>query len=413
MIGSLHPVMGSGRLRAMNLELDPVRVLVLSIAVLWVGELITQKLAPLRRFSIPIAVTGGVLCSLVVALLDVFAGLHISFDLAIRDTLLLVFFSTIGLSAKLAALKEGGRMLAILGAITVAFLLAQNAVGIALATAGGQHWAYGLIGGSISLAGGHGTAITWGALAEQAGFEGATAFGLAFATFGLICGGLVGGPIAKRLIERHGLRAAQGAGPKASPPTAAEAAPVSVTSTQVIRTILFLAICVGSGHVLNEALRERGTVLPGFLTSMFIGIALTNLADLREKPVDATVVDLFGNISLHLFLAMSLMSMQLTQMAGAFGAVAIVLVAQVALAVVFAIHVVFRFCGRDYDAAIIAAGYAGLGLGATPVGVANMNAVTSRFGPSPKAFLVVPLVGAFLLDIVNAFVIQAYIGILR
>ena len=181
----------------------------------------------------------------------------------------------------------------------------------------------------------------------------------------------------------------------------------------MIRTILFLAICVGTGGELNEVLRERGAVLPGFLTSMFVGIALTNLADLRKKPVDAGALDLLGSVSLHLFLAMSLMSMQLTQLIGAFGAVAIVLVAQVALVVFFAIHVVFRFCGKDYDAAIIAAGYAGLGLGATPVGVANMNAVASRFGPSPKAFLVVPLIGAFLLDIVNAFVIQTYIGILR
>jgi ESS family glutamate:Na+ symporter len=185
-----------------------------------------------------------------------------------------------------------------------------------------------------------------------------------------------------------------------------------VTSAQVIRTILFLAICVGVGGELNALLRERGTVLPGFLTAMGVGILLTNLADARKRPVDANVVDLLGNVSLHLFLAMSLMSMQLTQLAGAFGGVVLVLIAQVALAIVFATQVVFRLCGRDYDAAIISAGYAGLGLGATPVGVANMNAVTSRFGPSPKAFLVVPLVGAFLLDIINAFVIQTYIGIL-
>ena len=335
------------------------------------------------------------------------------FDLEIRDTLLLVFFSTIGLSAKLGTLKKGGRTLAILGGVTLAFLLAQNAVGIAMATASGQHWAYGLIGGSISLAGGHGTAITWGTLGEEAGLKGATALGLTFATFGLICGGLVGGPIAKRLIRRHGLEGPgdeKGDADKGA--VASEDASVSVTSNQVIRTIFFLAICVGSGDELNDLLRTHGTVLPGFLTSMLVGIVLTNLADARKKPVDSSVVDLLGTVCLHLFLAMSLMSMQLTQLAGSFSGVALVLVAQVALAVVFATQIVFRVCGRDYDAAIIAAGYAGLGLGATPIGVANMNAVTSRFGPSPKAFLVIPLVGAFLLDLVNAFVIQTYIGIL-
>ncbi|MCG8591597.1 MAG: sodium/glutamate symporter [Proteobacteria bacterium] len=408
--------LGLSTLAFVGIEFDASRVLVVSIAVLWLGERVTKQLDFLQRFSIPIAVTGGILCSLALALLEVFADVRVRFNLELRDNLLLIFFSTIGLSAKLATLKEGGRTLAILAGVTVAFLVAQNAVGIAVATAAGESLGYGLLGGSISLAGGHGTAITWGALAEEAGFEGATALGLAFATFGLICGGLVGGPIAQRLIRKHRL------GDETAIPAAEESdsgaegdadAPVSVTSAQVIRTILLLAICVGIGGELNDLLRSRGTVLPGFLTAMLVGILLTNLADARRRPVDADVVDLLGNVSLHLFLAMSLMSMQLTQLAGAFGGVALVLVAQVALAMVFAIYVVFRFCGRDYDAAIIASGYAGLGLGATPVAVANMNAVASRFGPSPKAFLVVPLVGAFLLDILNAFVIQTYIELLR
>lgn len=399
----------------MIVELDPLRVLVVAIGVLWLGGRITAKVEGLQRFSIPIAVTGGILCSLIVAALELLAGIEVSFDLSLRDSLLLVFFSTIGLSAKLGTLKEGGRTLAILGGVTLVFLVAQNAIGVSLAVASGQHWGYGLMGGSVSLAGGHGTAITWGALAEEAGLAGITALGLAYATFGLIAGGLVGGPIAQWLIRRHDLSEPDAPAHDDSPTadgTPAEEESVSVTSDQVIRTILLLAICMGIGGELNELLRERGTVLPGFLTAMLVGIVLTNLADARKRPVDDGVVDLLGNVSLHLFLAMSLMSMQLTQLAGQFGALALVILAQAVLAAGFAIYVVFRVCGRDYDAAIIAAGYSGLALGATPVGVANMNAVTSRFGPSPKAFLVVPLVGAFLLDIVNAFVIQGYIRIL-
>ena len=189
----------------MAVELDTVRVLILSIVVLWLGGWITQSIASLRRFSIPIAVTGGILCSAVVACLDLLADVKVSFDLGVRDTLLLVFFSTIGLSAKLATLREGGKTLAILGVITVAFLVCQNAIGVSIAWALGSEPAYGLVGGSISLAGGHGTAITWGALGEEAGLEGATALGLAFATFGLICGGLAGGPVAQWLITRHQL----------------------------------------------------------------------------------------------------------------------------------------------------------------------------------------------------------------
>jgi ESS family glutamate:Na+ symporter len=387
------------------IELDTLRVLILSIVVLWLGSQITNNVGLLQRFSIPLAVTGGILCSVIVALLDVFADIRVHFDLEIRDSLLLIFFSTIGLSAKLRTLKEGGRTLAILGVVTLVFLAAQNAVGIAVMTASGKEWASGLIAGSISLAGGHGTAITWGALGEEAGMQGATSLGLAFATFGLICGGLVGGPVAQWLIRRHGLAgpgASEAAGLEGDSSLPTHRQPVVVTSSQVIRTILFLAICVGIGGELNDLLRARGTVLPGFLTAMGVGILLTNLADALDRPVDTHEADLLGDVSLHLFLAMSLMSMQLTELAGVFGSLVFVLMAQIALAVAFAVYVVFRFCGRDYDAAIIA----------TPVAVANMNAVTSRFGPSPKAFLVVPLVGAFLLDILNAFVIQTYIGML-
>ena len=152
--------------------------------------------------------------------------------------------------------------------------------------------------------------------------------------------------------------------------------------------------------------------MPGFLTSMAVGIVLSNSADLFEQSLDVKVIDLFGNVSLHLFLAMSLMSMQLAELAGHVGSVVVILAAQMTLVAAFTIGIVFRLAGRDYDAAVIAAGFSGLGLGATPVGIANMNAVTSRFGPSPKAFLVIPLVGAFLLDILNAAVIQIYVGLL-
>lgn len=397
------------------IELDPIRVLILAIGVLALGNALTARFDALRRFSIPVAVTGGILCSLGVAALDLLADVRVVFDLSIRDDLLLTFFATIGLSAKLRLLKEGGRTLALLGGATLLFLILQNGIGVSLAALMGQPIAYGLMGGSVSLAGGHGTAITWGQLAVDAGYEGATALGLAFATFGLILGGVVGGPIATRLIRRHSLVPDSGAeAPEAESEQAssAEAERFSVTGSQVIRTLLCLAIAIGVGEELNRWIGDRGVVLPGFLTAMGVGILLTNLADLRKAPLNTEAIGLFNQVSLHLFLSMSLMSIQLTQLAGAFGPVLFVLAGQVVLAAVFASLVVFRICGRDYDAAVMAAGYAGLGLGATPVGVANMNAVTSRFGPSPAAFLVIPLVGAFLLDIINAFVIQLFIRIL-
>jgi ESS family glutamate:Na+ symporter len=399
----------------MTFELPVVRVLVLSILVLWVGGAITAQIGWLQRFHIPIAITGGLLCSILLAVADAAFGIQVSFDLALRDTLLLVFFSTIGLSAKLQLLREGGKLLAILAVATLGFLIAQNAVGMSVATLLGLDLGVGLIGGSVSLAGGHGTAITWGEVASQAGFPGYTALGLAFATFGLVCGGVVGGPIAHYLIERHQLRDENSVAdePASKEASGDEEVEVSITSRRVLRSLLLLAICVGSGQELNDLLGESGVVLPGFLTSMAVGILLTNGADALKQSLDADTLDLFGDVSLHLFLAMSLMSMPLMQLAGSLGPVFVILAAQVVLVSIFAIFIVFRLAGRDYDAAIIASGIAGLGLGATPVGVANMNAVTSRFGASPKAFLVVPLIGAFLLDILNAGVIQGYIALFR
>lgn len=398
------------------IELDTLRVLVLSIVVLWVGGYITSHVGFLRRFSIPIAVTGGLACSLVLTGLEGFADIDVALDLSLRDVLLLTFFSTIGLSAKLRLLVRGGRLLAILGLATIAFLVLQNAVGTAIVAAAGEPPARGLLAGSVSLAGGHGTAITWGQVAIDAGFPRGLSLGLAFATFGLICGGLVGGPIAEYLIERHELAPnephADPPGKDAPPASDPDDEAISVTPRRVIVTLLCIAICIGVGAELNRWIDERGIVLPGFLTAMATGIVLTNVADLRRRPLDENEITLFNQVSLHLFLAMSLMALDLMELAGVFGPILVLLAAQVALAVAFAIFVVSRVCGRDYEAAVMAAGYAGLGLGATPVGVANMNAVTSHFGPAPAAFLVIPLVGAFLLDIVNAVVIQLYLELL-
>ncbi len=388
--------------------LDPVRVLSLSILVLWLGKFVDQRLPFLSHNNIPSAVSGGLICSVAVALLAVFADVKVSFDLEMRDTLLLVFFSTIGLSAKFSQLAAGGRALAVLLLITIGFLLAQNIGGVAVATAFGADPRYGLLAGSISFAGGHGTAITWGTLMGKDGaLPGAIDLGLACATFGLILGGLVGGPIAKRLIAKHNL-----AGSARQESSVPDDAPthVPVTLDGMLRSLILLAICIGSGATVNSFVTSQGLQVPGFLTAMGVGIVLTNVMDLLGKEIAKDSVGLISDISLQLFLSMSLMSMQLLSLGDALGPLAVVLTIQVIIMVLFAYFIVFPALGRDYDAAVIASGFAGLGLGATPVGIANMHAVTSRFGVSTKAFLVVPLVGAFFLDIANAAIIQTFLS---
>ncbi len=392
-------------------DVSPIDVLILSILVLYLGLYINRKVKFLRDNYIPPAVTGGLICSAVVAVVRQAGDIEINFDMQIRDVLLLVFFSTVGLSAKLATLKEGGKALVVLVIIAAVFLVVQDATGIGLALLFDVHPAYGLMAGSVSFAGGHGTAIAWGGEADAAGLAGASEIGIAFATFGLIAGGLMGGPIAKRLITKHGLRA-----PAASPGTAVEEKRDETGGAgelfNILTAILILAICVGLGSVVNRWLFAEGVLLPGFLTAMGVGIVITNLSDVLRFKMNSVAIEKSGEVSLNIFLSMSLMSMQLWALAGAVAPIVAVLLVQVLVITFFAAFVVFHFMGRDYDASVISAGFVGLGLGATPIAIANMDVVTSRFGPSPKAFLVVPLVGAFFIDLLNAATIKFFIGVI-
>lgn len=388
---------------------DPLDGLIISILVLFLGMYLNRRIRFLGENYIPPAVTGGLICSGIVAVIMWTTGIEISFDMEIRDVLLLVFFSTVGLSAKFSTLKEGGKALAVLVAIAAVFLLLQNATGVGIAVLFGVHPGYGLLGGSVSFAGGHGTAIAWGAEAEAAGLVGAGEVGIAFATFGLIAGGLIGGPVAKQLITRYKLEGPAAAGAGAAEAEKLEKAPALF---DILIGILVLAICVGLGDVVNRFLFEKDVLLPGFLTSMFVGIVMTNLADLFKLKIHGEQMGRASDVSLNIFLSMSLMSMQLWALADALGPITAALIIQMLVITLFVVFVVFRFMGRDYDAAVMSAGFVGLGLGATPVAIANMDVVTRRFGASPKAFLVVPLVGAFFIDMLNAAVIKFYIGVI-
>jgi len=397
----------------MEISLHGSDVLITSIVVWFLGASVNRKVSFLNRFSIPLAVTGGLICSTLVALLYAFADIKITFDMVMRDNLLLIFFSTIGLGAKLSLLKEGGKALALLLLVASFFLIIQNVTGVLLIKSMGGHPAYGLFGGSVSFAGGYGTAIAWGGVAEEAGLKMAKEIGIAFATFGLIAGGIIGGPIGEFLIKRQKLE------PVSSDAATAPLEKISGNETAVLAppigsvlgTILLLAICVEIGDLVNRMLFTSGVTLPGFLTAMMVGIIITNGADLLKIKLSDVALERSSELSLQLFLCMSLMSIQLWTLAQAIGPILIVLSAQIVVITGFATWIVYRVMGRDYDAAVIASGFVGLGLGATPVGIANMNAVTSKYRPSPKAFLVIPLVGAFFIDLVNALVIKFFAGL--
>lgn len=397
------------------IEVTLMDMLSMSIIVLFVGMYLNRKIRVLGDNYIPPAVTGGLLFAAGSLLVYIFADAQIEFDMRMRDMLLMVFFSTVGLSARLGQLASGGKALLLLVCVAGVFLLLQNLVGVGIAMGWGVHPGYGLMAGSVAFAGGHGTAIAWGQFAEAAGLEGAAAIGLAFATFGLVAGGIIGGPIARQLIERRGITgpSAEDTNQAAGIASASDREDHSNWLYNVLVSVLMLTLCVSGGDIVNRFLADEGVRLPGFLTAMFVGIIITNIADSMKRPLNPAVVEKFGNVSLHVFLAMSMMAIQLWTLSGAAAAIMVVLILQVLMMTMFAIWVVFKVMGSDYDAVVIAAGFTGLGLGATPVAIANMNAVTSAYGPSTKAFLVVPLVGAFFIDILNAGVINFFIGIIE
>ena len=391
------------------MELSQRQTIIIAILVLFLGKWLTTKVAFLREYSIPEPVSGGLIASILFGALFGIFGLEFQFDLEIRDTLLIVFFTVIGLSSKMKTLAQGGIPLMILLGLAIVYLFIQNLTGVSATSIAGQPSEIGIIAGSVSLAGGHGTAIAWAPrFIEDYGISNAMEFGIACATFGLVLGGLIGGPLGKFLINHYKLEPSGDAQLTIGNLHEGEESPIEYMT--MLRAIGVIAVSIGLGLSINEGLQQLGLMLPEFVTCLFAGIIMINglpvVAPYINIPDRSRSAALISELSLGLFLAMSLMSLQLWTLGGLGVVILITLVAQVVVTVLFTVFVVFRFMGKDYDAAVMSAGFAGLALGATPTAIANMSAVTAKFGAAPKAFIVVPLVGAFFIDISNAIIIQ-------
>ena len=398
-----------------TLQIEPFMTVTIGIVVLFVGKRLNNAIPALREFSIPEPVTGGILFSVLFALIYLITGVGVEFELTARDVLLIYFFTTIGINASFKDLLSGGKPLVILLAITIAYMFLQNLTGITVAGLFDQPSTVGMIGGTVSLIGGHGTAIAWAPrFAEEYGVANAMEIGIASATFGLILASSMGGPIAKFLISRYKLQPE-----KIDPPDVGvtkEQGKVGIGHLDFLDAVLAIHICIIVGLLLNHGLAELGLKLPDFVTCLFAGILITNLIPKNFPRLTGTAwpsrtpaMALLADISLGTFLAMSLMSMQLWTLADLAGPIFAILAAQVAVAVLVILFVVFPAMGRDYNAAVVSAGFAGYSMGATPTAMANMSAVTQRYGASHMAFIIVPLVGAFFIDLVNAVMIQFFL----
>ncbi|MFT4152055.1 MAG: sodium/glutamate symporter [Paracoccaceae bacterium] len=388
----------------------------IAVVLLIAGKILTMVLPPLRRYSIPEAVAGGLLCALVVAAIRWVGLAEIGFHLDARDFLLLVFFASIGLKADVRSLLRGGWPLAVLTGLSTLFILMQNGVGMALATAFGMDHRAGLMIGSISLTGGLGTTVAWAPHFTQAlGIGNALELGIAANTAGIISACLIGGPLAAFLMRRG----------RVAPSGKAELDVGVIHGRDVppldyfcfLWGIFALNLTIMVGLALDEAIALTGFTLPAFVSCLLTGIAIGNLrpaaldrAITRRWPGANEALSVLSDLALGLFLVMALMGLQLWELGGVLGFILTGMGVQIAMTLAFAIWVVFPAMGRDYDAAVISAGFCGISLGTTATAVANMTAVTKEFGAAHRAFVIVPLVGGFFIDLANALILSVLAG---
>lgn len=414
-----------------SIVVDPYYTLIVATLVLLVGRLLVNKIKFLQNFNIPEPVAGGLLAAIIIYLLYTSSGLSFSFDQGLQTAFMLIFFSSIGLSADFSRLKAGGAALVLFLAVVSVFIIVQNAVGVGLATLLDLKPIVGLITGSITLVGGHGTAGAWGkVLEEKYHITGAIDLGMASATFGLVLGGLIGGPVARKLVNNMGMKQINAQEQsKADNQQDTDIAstvnntfehaeqPRLITATTAIETMALFAGCLAFSALMTtpevKAWLPDSFTLPQFIWALFFGVILRNvLTTVFKFNMFDRSIDVFGNAALSLFLGIALLNLKLWQLLDLALPMLIILTVQTIVMALFAYFITFRLMGKNYDAAVLAAGHCGFGMGATPTAVANMQSVTQHFGPSHKAFLIVPMIGAFFIDFVNAFILTLFANFL-
>lgn len=405
--------------------IDPYYTLIIATLVLLVGRFLVTKITLLKNFNIPEPVAGGLLAAVIIYLLYATTSTSLEFNTSLQDAFMLFFFSSIGLSADFSRLKAGGKGLVFFLGVVALFIVVQNSVGVGLATALGQHPIMGLVTGSITLTGGHGTAGAWGKILEtEYGIKGAIDLGMASATFGLVLGGLIGGPVARKLVKDLGRtpiseseKQNDFSDPKVEFLENAGKQRL-ITAKSAIETMALFAACLSFSAIMVSPtvtawLPEKFTI-PQFVWALFFGVILRNiLTNAFKVNMFDRAIDVFGNASLSLFLGIALLNLKLWQLLDLALPMLIILAVQTFVMCTYAYFVTFRLMGSNYDAAVLSAGHCGFGMGATPTAVANMQSVTERFGPSHKAFLIVPMVGAFFIDFINAFILTTFMTFLQ
>jgi ESS family glutamate:Na+ symporter len=424
-------------------SLDMMQTLALAGVVLFAGYGIKRLVPPLTRYNIPAPVVGGLLVSLAVWAIRTADPTLLKFDTTLQAPLQIAFFTTVGFGASLSLLRVGGPLVAVFFLLATVMAIAQNVLGVLLAYPLGQHPLMGVLAGSVTLTGGPATGLAFAPMFEEAGVTGASTVAVAAAMVGIVSGGLIGGPIGTWLIRRDRLATPKAVAEPFDAPLAAQVVeaqlpePVAATPAGedaeaygLLKAFVIILVAMWIGgkvsawiqtHVWLPQVTVFGSTLfgqylnlPAYIGAMLVAAVIRNVDDVtRVFGLSQRTLDDLGNVALSLFLVMALMTLRLWEIVNLALPLTIMLVAQVVMIAVVCLWPVYRIMGRDYDSAVMSSGFAGFMLGTTANSMANMEALVERFGPSPKAFLIVPMVGAFFIDFTNAIIITVFANLLK
>lgn len=399
----------------MSVSLNMFMTLAVAVIVLLIGAWLRKKIKLLDKFCIPAPVVGGLLYALVMTVFHVFGVFDVEYDDTLKDVCMVAFFTTVGFQVDFKALKKGGKSLILLTVLVLVLIIAQNGLSLGVSAIIGVDGLLGLCTGSIPMVGGHGTAGAFGPILEDFGMKSATTICTAAATFGLVTGSLIGGPLGNNLIKRHKLYDPNKKTDEAETETQVPATEPEETfsATRFAKAIYQIAIAMGLGTIISWALSKAGLTLPMYIGGMIIAVIMRNVGDRTTKvDIASKEIGAIGEVALSMFLGIAMITLKLWQLADLAVPFLILLACQTVLMIVFAYFVVFNVMGRDYDAAVLTSGMCGFGMGATPNAMANMQAITRKYGPSIKAFLIVPIVGGMFVDFINSMVITVFINFL-
>ncbi len=393
------------------LELNAVHTLALAGIALFLGYALCRVIPLLSRYNLPPPVIGGLVFALIAWAAHARGTTWVALDTSLQPALMIAFFTSIGFNASVRLLKISGRQVALFLLLASGFAVLQNLLGMAVAIGFGLHPLFGVLAGSTTLTGGPATGLAFAPLFERAGVSGAASIAVASAMAGIVCGGLLGGPVATWFIRRNGLTSVRPSDHHApDEAVAVEVATESQREYTALKSIVILLVAMWLGAWVSKLITSTGVTLPAYVGAMLAGALLRNLDDSRGwLGLSVATLELIGNVCLSLFLAVALMNLKLWELAGLAAPLLLNLALQSALVAVFC-GVVFRVMGRDYDAAVMGGGFIGFMLGTTANAMAVMRTLVERYGVAPRAFLVAPLVGAFFIDFTNALIITGFIN---